>query len=564
VLPQNEQKNINLSIKGDWDVGLGTLTAYLAYNNQDNYFLTDGTSAAFGLYALNSVCQQSFAARAGDTPLDAPFNYGTPPPNMANAFLPPYSPTTCDGYQYQQRDQKDTSMEIRLTSPGDQRARWVAGLYFADIQRDVVVSQGADLDKGLDATAFVPTSGPNPTDLLYDDTFDSTVYAVFGQLAFDIVDNLEVALALRYDSEEREVQNNVPTCSATDSKSCRAQTPGFTFNSNPYINPAYTVTPAYATNGIPDRSKTFDQFQPKLSLNWKLTDDFALFASYGYGFRSGGFNSSGSQATVEGAFGGLCLGEGTAPFGLGVPVCGPNSVRNITHVSDTYDEEVSKAAEIGFKSYFLDRRLSVNGAVFQTDVEDMQFFNFFAGPFGLLRVVTNLDEVSLQGAELDFRWQMFDAFSVFGGYSFTDGEIDRYDGRPYTKGNEVPYAPEYTGNAGAELALPVGEKLTFLARLDASFVGETWFHPVQNEKLPNLFTYFNFGQGEFSKMQRDPYTTLNLRLGLQGERWGVTAWGRNVTDEDYLQEIIPAPEFGGSFIHDSPGDSYGVEVNVKF
>ncbi len=44
----------------------------------------------------------------------------------------------------------------------------------------------------------------------------------------------------------------------------------------------------------------------------------------------------------------------------------------------------------------------------------------------------------------------------------------------------------------------------------------------------------------------------------------MTAWGRNVTDEDYLQEVIPAPEFGGSFIHDSAGDSYGVDVTFAF
>ena len=44
----------------------------------------------------------------------------------------------------------------------------------------------------------------------------------------------------------------------------------------------------------------------------------------------------------------------------------------------------------------------------------------------------------------------------------------------------------------------------------------------------------------------------------------MTAWGRNVADEDYLAEIIPAPEFGGSFIHDAPGDSYGLDVNFKF
>ena len=105
---------------------------------------------------------------------------------------------------------------MRLTSPGDQPLRWVAGAYFADIDRHVVVSQGSDLGNGFQARAFVPTSGPNPTDLLYDDDFSSKVYAVFGQIAYDVMDNLELALALRFDSEDREVSNNVPVCTETD------------------------------------------------------------------------------------------------------------------------------------------------------------------------------------------------------------------------------------------------------------------------------------------------------------------------------------------------------------
>ena len=65
---------------------------------------------------------------------------------------------------------------------------------------------------------FVPSTGPNPTDLLYDDTFDSTVWAVFGQLAYDVTDNVELALALRYDDEDRSVNNHVPTCVKEDLK----------------------------------------------------------------------------------------------------------------------------------------------------------------------------------------------------------------------------------------------------------------------------------------------------------------------------------------------------------
>ncbi|HET8691384.1 MAG TPA: TonB-dependent receptor [Steroidobacteraceae bacterium] len=580
IIPKNEQDNLNFSIKGDWDVGVGTFTSVLAYNDQTNFFLTDGASDAFYLYALTPSCAESFAARTADTPLPPPFNYGTPPGTIlsftpyASSFQPPYGPTTCGGYQYQQRDQEDMSLELRLTSPGDQRFRWVAGVYFADIERHVIVSQGSDntgdsLQQDFLARGFVPASGPNPTDLLYDDTFDSKVYAGFGQLAYDMTEGVEIALALRYDSEKREVDNNVPT-GPTDSL---AQTPLFAaiYGPTPFINPAYTVNPAFATDGIPSRSRTYEQFQPKLSLNWKTSDDVAFYASYGYGFRSGGFNSSGSEATVNVFYGGLCLGPSTpfdagfATLPLGLPACTADSTRNLSEVHDDYRKEVSKAAELGFKSTFLDRRLAINGALFHTDVEDMQFFDFMAGPFGLLRVVTNLDEVTIQGAELDFTWRANEYFSLFGGYGYTDGEIDRYDVRPYTAGNNLPYAPEYTGNLGAELTLPMGGSgLELVARLDGTFVGETWFHPVQDETVPNLPTAFGFGQGNYSKQKRDPYEVMNARLTLRGERWSATAWSRNLLDEEYLQEAIVAPEFGGAFIHDSPGRSYGLDIKYSF
>ena len=550
VRPVNEQDNLNLSIKGEFELGANTLTAIAAYNDQDNYFLTDGTSAAFFLYSLTASCQASNDARLADTPLPPPFFYA-PSGGFVASFLPPYSPTTCDGYQYQERNQSDLSLELRLASPSDQRVRWLAGVYFADIDRDVAVSQGSDSGNGFVRAPLVLTGEANPTDLLYDDSFSSKVYSGFGQLAFDATDSVEIALAARYDSEDREVDNKVPRIAP--------QTPLF-FGTNNFINPAYVVDPLLTE--IPSRSKTFSQFQPKLSINWDVSEDWSLYTSYGYGFRSGGFNSQGSAATAEAFYSGLCLGP-TLPAAPYFPVCtGTN--RSLTGISDDYDEEVSKAFEAGFKAQLLDNRLSFNGAVFKTKVDDMQYFNFFAGPFGLLRVVTNLDEVDIQGAEVDFKWRASENFTIFGGYGYTDAEIDRYDDRPYTAGNKVPYVPKYTGNLGVEMRSPFGNGLEWTGRIDGTFVGETWFHPVQGELVPNLFTGFGFGQGEFSRQKRDAYQTVNSRLSISSERWTTTLWGRNLTDEDYLQEVIPAPEFGGSFIHDSPGRSYGVEMSYRF
>ncbi|MFZ9709494.1 MAG: TonB-dependent receptor [Steroidobacteraceae bacterium] len=564
VIPQNEQENLNFSIKGDWDVSAGTLTAVMAYNDQTNYFLTDGTSAAFYLYSLTPSCQASNDAKPGN-PLPAPFGPYVPTNGFVTTFFPPYGPSTCDGYQYQQRDQRDTSLELRLTSPGDQQLRWVAGAYFADISRDVVVSQGSDNGRGFLAQPLVRSGGANPTDLLYDDTFDSTVSAAFGQLAYDVQEGLEVALALRYDREKRQVTNNVPRIPP--------QTPGFfgvISGAATFINPAYSTNAALTR--IPGRDRTFQQLQPKFSINWKATDNLAFFTSYGVGFRSGGFNSTGVRATIESTYAGLCTGtaptltfQGVAANPASLPRCtGTN--RSIRNVNDDFEKEVSKAFEAGFKATLLDGSLALNGAVYKTDIEDMQFFNFFAGPFGLLRVVTNAEEAEVQGFELDARWRATDAITLFAGYGSADSEILRYDGRPYTAGNKVPYAPKYTGNAGVDLKLPMGASdWTFNARVDASFVGETWFSTVQDNLVPNIFGLLaGYGQGDFSKQKRDEYYSLNARVGISNGTIGVTAWGRNVTDEQYLQEIIPAPEFGGSFIHDSPGSAFGVDFTYSF
>jgi iron complex outermembrane receptor protein len=53
------------------------------------------------------------------------FGPGTGGPEQS--VLGAYTPTTCDGTQYQERNQEDYSFEIRLASKDDQRLRWSLG-----------------------------------------------------------------------------------------------------------------------------------------------------------------------------------------------------------------------------------------------------------------------------------------------------------------------------------------------------------------------------------------------------------------------------------------------------
>lgn len=465
----------------------------------------------------------------------------------------PYTPTSCDGYQFQERSQRDFSGELRFTSNDtDAALQWIAGVYFADIERDVVVAYGADQGQGFLRQAYVPASGPNPTDLLFSDTFDTTVLSAFGQLEYDINDAWEVSFALRYDNESREVSNNVPNVTASG------------LNVNTYvdgvlgpINPAFNANP----DGIPDREQSFSQWQPKLTVSYEASDAINLYASYGVGFRSGGFNSIGTEATLDFWFN--ASGNGTPGDAVNAQISVP----------DNYDKEVTTSVEFGSKGVFLDNRLKVNAAVFHTKVEDNQFFEFFAGPFGLLRAVTTIDELEIQGLEFDAAYRVTDNLKVFGGAGFIDSEIKENNHRPLSVGNEAPQTPDKSYTLGVNYDYELNADMLLSARVDYQYVGETHFHTLQGEQTPTIWDFFGtLGGGvppgphsqDFSNAKRDAYSTVNARITLAGEMWSVALWGKNLTDEQYLQEVIPAPEFGGSFIHPSALRAYGVDVSVSF
>jgi iron complex outermembrane receptor protein len=489
----------------------------------------------------------------GVTALPAPtFIFGSAP---GAQVLPPYSPTTCDGYQYQERFQKDLSLQVQLTSNADQRLRWQAGLYYLDIERYQAVSQLRDDGNSWpNAASNVPTSIYNQfTDAMVNDTFDTTVFAVFGSINYDISESVELSVALRYDSEEREVTNGVPSpadgalSNYIDYCGGQCTLNGQTLTGSP-INPGFVNFDDFTVSSrIAGNSKTFDQVQPKVSLTWDVNDDTTLYGSWGVGFKAGGFNNSGASSIVN-----FYLVENG-----GALVAPPDVIR----------EETSSSFELGFRSSLLDGNLQLNGAVFQTDVDDMQFFEFFVGPFGLLRTAENIDEVSLQGFELSAAWAVTDNLRFDIGYSEVDGEIDVNKLRPYTAGNDVPNNPEFTANAAIQYTQPIGD-LELFGRLEYSYQGDTWYHTVQDDVVPaTLFggPPANYGQtdGQGGTMVNG-YGLTNLRLGVRGANWSIMAFARNLADEEFVAEVILAPEFGGGFVAPGTQRRAGVEIEYSF
>ena len=137
IRPTNDQKSFDVSLKLDHDFGGAKLTWWALYSDVKQNLTADGTSADFARYispalgapanptnlAVQNLCFATTAANTG-FPVNQPGFIGAIPvpfifaPANGSTFGA-YSNTSCDGTQYQVRNQKDFSTEVRLASDSD-------------------------------------------------------------------------------------------------------------------------------------------------------------------------------------------------------------------------------------------------------------------------------------------------------------------------------------------------------------------------------------------------------------------------------------------------------------
>jgi iron complex outermembrane recepter protein len=554
IRPTNDQRSIDFSAKLEHDFGSTKLTAWALYSDVDQSLTADGTSADFARYispalgapanATNLAVQnQCFATTAALTgfPVNPPGFIGQVPvpfifaPATGSTFGA-YSPTTCDGTQLQIRNQKDISGEIRLASNDGGPLNWQLGVYGLHIDRSVGVSLGADLGQGVSRDLYNAPGSSNPTSQLFSDKFKTDVYAAFGSVDYALSDQFKAGVALRYDVEDRTTSNRVPNV--------------FDPITGAKINPGLP-----ASGSIADKSASFKQVQPKVTLSYTPNGSTNIYANWGIGFKSGGFNNTGSSALVNANFNIPAIGAGVT-------------------INDQFRKERSSAFEAGIKGSLFDNRVTFDVAGYYTRITDMQFFEFFVGSFGLLRVVSNIDKVEVKGVELNTTARIVDGWKIFGSVNLTDSEIKKNTSRPYTVGNKSPYTADYTINLGSQIDAPLNDGIDLVMRADYRITGPTWFHTVQDQTRATIFSQLLpisalalpgfVGNANYSVAKRNAFGVLNLRFGLEGENWNLTAFADNMLDRKYINEAIPAIEFGGSFISPGARRLIGIEAGYRF
>ena len=465
-------------------------------------------------------------------------------------------------------DNENFIQEIRLTSQNDGPLSWQVGGFFLTGDRNFVTEQGyngrvltdamgapiigvagyapnpdgpifASLDPAISnflfgetvtnwerllvgGGAILPTIGidgldsVNPTNAYDISQYDTRNLAGFANVQYDITDRLTLSLAGRYDVERREVETQTPDQINPFT--------GATFNQCVAL---FGVSPAECND-----ERTFKQFQPKVSLNYNLGEYGSVFASWGRSFKSGGFNAIGvREIVVRATQGGVLTRE---------------EAEALVFVQDFYDKEVADAYEAGFKLRPSDR-LTLNGALFWTDVDNAQQFIFF--PAGSIQAVQAIDATRIRGFELDATLNVTDSLSLFAGGGYLDHEIRRNEAEPTSVGNKIPGVADYNLAVGFQLNHPISDTLDLVARGEYTRTGPTFF---DSTNTPGT--------------RRDAFGLVNLRAGVSTDRFDFALWTRNLTDERYRSENVVLVTGVGVFNPGfrAPTRSYGAEVRARF
>ncbi len=239
---------------------------------------------------------------------------------------------------------------------------------------------------------------------------------------------------------------------------------------------------------------------------------------------------------------------------------GPNALPPITPtgVPTSYQADSTVNYEIGLKTVQLDNRLSIDVDAFLIKWKKIQLFEY-VDSFG---INANGGTASSKGLEWSFGLTPFEGLNLTLAGAYVDAYLTA--DAPATgglTGDQLPYAPKWSNSLDGDY--------TWHAFGDYSaFAGATWSYigsrvddfaataTVQDNALvfvPN------------PRADLGGYNTLNLRLGLQDERWTFELYCKNIADSRGLTFYTNTgtPNAGGAIVIQQPR-TIGATIDLHF
>jgi iron complex outermembrane receptor protein len=366
-------------------------------------------------------------------------------------------------------DADQISQEFRLTKDGD-RLFWVAGAYYFK----------ENVDRFANVPIFFGPGSPVAPGALLDRSWlqsaTNTSMALFGQVVWSMTDALALTLGGRHTWDEKEMDN------------------------------AYYSSPGNEVYNFKGLEESWDEFTPRVTVDWQVTDDHMLFATWSKGYKSGVFISQNTTAALA---------------------------------ETPLEPEEATNMEIGAKTRWFDNRLQFNLVYFDLENENQQLFRLE----NFTLVSENFGTES-SGIELDFIAALGKNLTLSGMYASLDAEIV---GGQFA-GNVAPRSPDYKYSVALNYnaALGNGAILDFDASVSYS---DNWYMEATNQGVSYMDDY--------------SIVDASVRYTSSGGNWEVTLWGKNLSDELVTSHSIVS-SFGGSVELFAPPRTYGVTANYFF
>lgn len=356
-------------------------------------------------------------------------------------------------------NQEDYSTELRLSSKASSRVQWTVGAFFEDksnfFAQDLTVP-GVDVAGGFNSTAFGAVR-----DQLYVSGIDlgERQVALFGEVVVPVGDHLKATVGGRY----------------FDAKQRSSVRFGGIF-----------ADPNVGT--FPFRNKE-SGFNPKFNLAYEFDRDHMIYAQAAKGFRLGGTNEP-VPATS-------CAADLTA--------------RGLAKAPDSYKSDSLWNYEVGAKTSWLDRALTVNVSAYHIDWQNPQVTAQLGCGFN---VFVNAGGLKIDGSELETIIRPIEGLTIRSGVGYTKSQLtENLAFVSGLKGDNAPFVPKWSINGSID----------YTHRLSDALEGFV-FVSYQGTDVRN--TRFNTLLSANSRLPA--YKMINARIGVNADRWSVELFAENI------------------------------------
>jgi len=400
---------------------------------------------------------------------------------------------------------KQIAQDLRLTSDFGGPFNFILGGYlnsekihnntdtkfFSDI--DVNGDGSIDAQDCLDGGGFIACDVYNQFDQ------KKTSMAAYMDLNYALTDQVTLRGGLRYTQDRGKLRNFMAQIRALDG------TPLFNTIPGDSVDPFATTSRDFKDNNV----------SGKIGIDYQVTPDTLLYASYSRGYRGSAFSGQAFFGPPE------------------LTIASPEKVQ---------------AAEVGFKSEIFDRRVRFNSAVFWYGYEDQQFID--VDPATTFSILINLPKARIYGVEADLQVRATDRLTLSAAAGLIDTEVLRGTSQGIdVRGNQLINAPKFTASGSVDWAIPVGAWGALDMRVDVAHSSGQHFD------ILNRPTSYD-----------DGYTVVNSRMRLHpdDDRYGIAVWVKNLTNEFYNTNKIDVSGLGWIYTHVNPPRTYGVAIDMKF